>query len=302
MQLKYILTSLLCLVVFFTFSQTDTGSAYHTKFIKVEGNIYMIEGKGGNIGMIYGKDGILLIDDQFEEGVPDLLKEIKKISKEPIKYLVNTHHHGDHTGGNALIAKEGTIIFSHDNVRAHIEETIMLKNDEKVDTDILPVITVSENMTFHFNGETILVIHVHNAHTNGDMMVYFTKSNVLHTGDIFFNEKYPFIDLDSGGSLNGVLNALDQILMIADEDTKIIPGHGKLASLNDVKYSKTMLVHLMKRVTHFVVNLKSEEEIVAMKEITQKYDDKGYGDGFISTDKMIRTIYKEVKTKRSSRN
>jgi glyoxylase-like metal-dependent hydrolase (beta-lactamase superfamily II) len=299
MHLKYFIASLICLLGLFGYSQTDTGKAYNTKFIQVEGNIYMIEGKGGNIGMIYGKDGILLIDGQFEEGVPDLLKDIRKMSKKPIKYLVNTHHHGDHTGGNALIAKEGTIIFSHNNVRDRIDEKIKMSNDEKIDTDILPVITVSENMTFHFNGETIMVYHVHEAHTDGDMMVYFTNSNVLHTGDILFNGKYPFIDLESGGSLAGVLSALDQILMIADEDTKIIPGHGKLASLSDVKYTKAMLVKLMKRVTHFVVNMKTEEEIVAMKDITQTYDEKGYGDGFISTEKMIRTIYKEVVDKRS---
>jgi glyoxylase-like metal-dependent hydrolase (beta-lactamase superfamily II) len=133
------------------------------------------------------------------------------------------------------------------------------------------------------------------------MMVYFTNSNVLHTGDIFFNEKYPFIDLDSGGSLKGVLNALDKILMIADENTKIIPGHGKLASINDVKYTRSMLNYLINRVKHFVVNLKTEDEIVAMKEITKKYDDKGYGDGFISTEKMIRTVYKEVVNSRKNR-
>lgn len=301
MQLKYIFTILMCLTVSLAFSQTDTGKAYQTKFSEVKGNIYMIEGKGGNIGMIYGNDGILLIDDQFEEGVENLLKDIKGISKKPIKYLVNTHHHSDHTGGNALIAKEGAIIFSHNNVRDRIEEEIKSSGDKKIDTDILPVITVSDKMTFHFNGENILVFHVHNAHTDGDMMVYFSKSNVLHTGDILFNGKYPFIDLDSGGSLTGVMDALDQILMIADENTKIIPGHGKLATLNDVRYTKSMLTHLMKRVTHFVVNLKTEEEIVAMKEITQKYDDKGYGDGFISTEKMIRTIYKEVESKRKRR-
>jgi glyoxylase-like metal-dependent hydrolase (beta-lactamase superfamily II) len=301
MQLKYLLLSFLFLVEFVAFSQINSLKSNNSKFLKVESNIYVIEGQGGNIGMIYGNDGILLIDDQFEEGVPSLLKDIKNISKKPIKYLVNTHHHDDHTGGNALIAKEGTIIFSHDNVRNRIEEKIKSSNDKKIDTDILPIITVSDNMTFHFNDEKILVFHVHKAHTDGDMMVYFTNSNVLHTGDIFFNEKYPFIDLDSGGSLKGVLNALDKILMIADENTKIIPGHGKLASINDVKYTRSMLNYLINRVKHFVVNLKTEDEIVAMKEITKKYDDKGYGDGFISTEKMIRTIYKEVVNSRNNR-
>lgn len=301
MQLKYLLLSFLFLLGFTSFSQSFSLKSNNSKFLKVESNIYMIEGQGGNIGMINGNDGILLIDDQFEEGVPSLLKDIKNISKKPIKYLVNTHHHDDHTGGNALIAKEGTIIFSHDNVRNRIEEKIKSSNDKKIDTDILPIITVSDNLTFHFNNENILVFHVHKAHTDGDMMVYFTNSNVLHTGDIFFNEKYPFIDLDSGGSLKGVLNALDKILMIADENTKIIPGHGKLASINDVKYTRSMLNYLINRVKHFVVNLKTEDEIVAMKEITKKYDDKGYGDGFISTEKMIRTVYKEVVNSRKNR-
>ena len=285
------------LVGFLANSQTDTGKAYDTKFIKVEGNIYMIKGKGGNIGMFYGKDGVLLIDDQFEEGVPSLLKEIDNLSKKPIKYLVNTHYHEDHTGGNALIAKEGTIIFSHDNVRGRMEENKRLSNDKKIDKDILPVITVSENMTFYFNGESILVFHVHEAHTDGDMMVYFPKSNVLHTGDILFNGKYPFIDLDSGGSFEGALIALDKIMMIADEDTKIIPGHGDLASLKDVRYTKSMLTFLMKRISHFILNQKTEEEIVAMKDLTQEYDEKGYGNGFISTEKMVRTIYKELASK-----
>ena len=296
MHFKKIITITLCLIGLFSFAQTDSGKKYHTKLINVKGNMNMLQGKGGNIGIIHGKDGIFLIDDQFEEGIPDLLKDLKGLSKKPIKYLVNTHHHGDHIGGNALLAKEGITIFSHKNVRDRIKEK-MTDETEKIDRDILPQITFSEDITFHFNGEDILVFHVHEAHTDGDVMVYFTNSNVLHTGDIFFNGKYPFIDLESGGSLSGVLNALNKILMVADEDTKIIPGHGNIGSINDVKYSRAMLVNIMKRVTHHIVNLKSVEEILQMKEITQKYDDKGYGDGFISTEKMIRTIYKEVEAR-----
>ena len=301
MQLKRIITITLCLIGFFSFAQTDSGKKYHTKLIKVKGNIYMLQGQGGNIGIIHGKDGIFLIDDQFEEGIPDLLKDLKGLSKKPIKYLVNTHHHGDHVGGNALLAKEGVTIFSHKNVRDRIEEK-MKDETEKTDRDILPQITLSDDLTFHFNGEIISVFHVQDAHTDGDVMVYFMNSNVLHTGDIFFNGKYPFIDLESGGSLAGVIEALDKILMIADGDTKIIPGHGNLGTITDVMYTKAMLINIMKRVTHYVINLKSEEEILQMKEITQKYDDKGYGDGFISTEKIIRTVYKEVGERRNNRN
>jgi len=267
--------------------------------IKVKNDIYIVQGKGGNIGLSFGNDGVFIIDDQFAEGVPELLKNIKKISKKPIKYLVNTHHHADHTGGNAQLTNEGATIFSHENTRKRLNE-LRKSSNSKVSAEVLPVITFSEDINFYFNNEEIMVFHVHNAHTDGDAIVYFTSSNVIHTGDTFFNGKYPFIDLESGGSVKGALEALDKILMISDEKTKIIPGHGAVATVTDVKLAKILINYLRNRIQLLYIDGKTVEQVLAMKELTEKYDAQGYGDGYIDTEKMIRTIYKDVEKERSS--
>jgi len=279
--------------------QTETEITNTSVPVKVKNDIYMVQGKGGNIGLSFGNDGVFIIDDQFEEDVPELLKNIKKISKKPIKYLVNTHHHPDHTGGNTLLANEGATIFSHDNTRKRLNEQRKSSTD-KVGSEMLPVITFSENINFYFNNEEIMIFHVHNAHTDGDVIVYFTKNNVIHAGDTFFNGKYPFIDLESGGSVQGSLDALDQILMISDEKTKIIPGHGDIATATDVKLAKMLITYLQNRIKLLYIDGKTLEEVLAMKNLTEKYDAKGYGDGFIDSEKMVRIIFKDVEKERSS--
>lgn len=289
---------ILVVFVFFSFiinsnAQTDTGGAYNIKLSKVSRNVYMLQGKGGNMGLSLGHDGIFMIDDQFEEGIPDILEKIRKINKKPIKYIVNTHHHPDHIGGNVLMANEGATIFSHENARKRIED-LRKNSTKKLDTKILPVITITEDLTFNFNGEKIMVFHVHNAHTDGDVMVYFTNSNVIHTGDAFVNGLYPFIDHESGGSLEGYYNALEKILMVSDEHTKIIPGHGELATIQDVKKSLDMITVIWKRVSHYHTNKKTVEEVIALNDFTQNFDEQGYGDGFITTEKFIRSIYKDI--------
>jgi len=286
---------ILVIIILFSFhfksiSQTDTGEAYNISINKVHGNVYMLEGKGGNIGLSMGNDGVFMIDDQFEEGIPFILKKIKKINKKPIKYLVNTHHHPDHVGGNVLLAKEGVTIFSHENARKHLQD-VRKNESKKVAGNILPIITISKDLTFYFNGEKIMVFHVHNAHTDGDVMVYFTKSNVLHTGDAFVNGLYPYIDLESGGSMEGYYNGLKKILMVINEDTKIIPGHGKLASKQDVQNSINMITAIWKRVGNYYTNKKTIEEILNLNDFTTPYDESGYGDGFINAEKFIRAIY-----------
>lgn len=279
-----IFTSSIC------FSQKENSS----ELIKVANSIYMIKGKGGNIGFCYGKDGVFMIDDQFEKGIEDVISKIKSIHDGPIEYLVNTHHHGDHVGGNTTLAKNGTTIFSHKNVRKRLLNTENATSENKRDYQ-LPIITFSEDMTFYYNEEQIMVFHVHQAHTDGDALVYFSKSNVIHTGDTFFNGKYPYIDLNNGGSVQGVIEALKKVLMIADEDTKIIPGHGNLATIKEIKFAISMLTDLWDKVYKQYKLQKTEDEVVAMKDITAKYDAKNYGkDWFISTEKMIRTIYQDI--------
>ncbi len=282
-----------CAIAFSGFSQTDTGQLNNISLIKVNNEIYMLQSNGGNIGLSFGNDGVLMIDSQFAEGMEDLQKEIRRISKKPIRFLVNTHLHDDHTGGNSTLAKEGTIIFSQENVRTRLEEKIRTSST-KIETDILPIITFTEDITFHYNGEKIFVFHVHNAHTDGDAVIYFTDSNVIHTGDAFVNGLYPFIDSENGGSIKGYLAGLEKIFMVANEDTKIIPGHGKLATKINITETINMLTFLYKRISYFYGNQKTEEQVVAMKDLTAEYDAKGYGKGFITSEKIVRSIYKEV--------
>ncbi|MFK5983003.1 MAG: MBL fold metallo-hydrolase [Flavobacteriaceae bacterium] len=289
---------ILAVFVFFSFNfvstaQTDTGDAYNIKLNKVSRNVYMLQGKGGNMGLSLGHDGIFMIDDQFEEGIPDILKKIRKLNKKPIKYLVNTHHHPDHIGGNILMANEGVTIFSHENARKRIDD-FRKNSSDKIDSKILPIITITEDLTFYFNGEKIMIFHVHNAHTDGDIMVYFTNSNVIHTGDAFVNGLYPFIDHESGGSLEGYYSALEKILMISDEYTKIIPGHGELATTQDVKKSLDMITLIWKRVNHHFINKKTVEEIIELNDFTLDFDEQGFGNGFITTEKFIRIVYKDL--------
>lgn len=160
-----------------------------------------------------------------------------------------------------------------------------------------PVITFSDNMTFHYNDETIMVFHLHNAHTDGDALVYFTESNVLHTGDTFFNGKYPYIDMNSGGTYDGYIDALSKILALTDDETSIIPGHGPVGSKADVKKTYSMMKALKDRVAYYYVQNNSKEEILANKEITKEYDALGYGDGYVSTEKFVSMIYKLTEAK-----
>jgi len=284
----------------FAAAQTDEGRGNNTILVLVQDGIYMIQGKGGNIGLSIGDDGVLMIDDQFAEATEDILKDIGKISKKPIQFLVNTHHHPDHTGGNVNIVKQGGLIVSHENVRDRLSK-IVNASDDKSDTSdprMLATITFKEDLTFHYNNETIFVFHVHKAHTDGDAIVYFTESNVIHAGDVLFQGKYPFIDTDNGGTIQGYIEALGKIAMVADNDTKIIPGHGDIAKKSDLNFSANMLTQLYKWVTFHYVNRKTEAEIINMRDFTKTYDDMGYGDGFISTEKILQTIYNEVKKER----
>jgi cyclase len=296
MRNKILLVSTFIIGGFFTISAQDGGEKNEVKAIKVQKEIYMLQGKGGNIGLSIGNDGVFMIDDQFADVTSEILKDIKKLSKKPVQFLINTHHHGDHTGGNVNMSKEGAIIVSHDNVRKRLSD--MLKNatekSDALDAKMLPTITFEKDMNFHYNGEQIMVFHVHNAHTDGDAVVYFMGSNVIHTGDAMFNGGYPFIDTKNGGTLKGYIEGLEKISLLADDDTKIIPGHGDIATKKDVDYMVNMLNVLYKNVMFQYRNQKTEAEIVNSRDFTKPYDDKGFGNGFINTQKILQTIYNEV--------
>ncbi|OAB80569.1 MBL fold metallo-hydrolase [Cochleicola gelatinilyticus] len=271
-----------------SFSQPIPSEKNEFNLIPITETIFMYQDKGGNIGLSVGDDGVFMIDDQFSEGIPSVMEVIKSISSQPVEFLLNTHHHGDHTGGNTEMAKTGTTIFSQENVRKRLEAS------EKTASEGLPIVTFSEDITFHYNGDKIFIFHVHNAHTDGDAVVYFTKNNVIHTGDVFFNGKYPYIDTNNGGSVSGYIAALKKIAMVGNEDTKIIPGHGDPGTLADVQFSANMLETIKTRIAEAVEIGASEEEVLAMKDLTAEFDAKEYGNGFISTEKIIKVIYNEI--------
>jgi len=256
------------------------------KTIPVSNSVYMLVGQGGNIGVSVGDDGVFVIDDQFAQLTPKILEAIKKLSDKQIQYVVNTHYHGDHTGGNANMKKAGAKIIAHDNVYKRLLEGKA--------TEGLPVITFNDKLSVYMNGEKVLVFHTDNAHTDGDAMLYFTESNVLHTGDNYFHKRYPYIDVNSGGSINGYINAVKRALMVIDENTKIIPGHGDLSNKAEYASFLEMLIKLRANVQAEVDKGKSEVEIVANSAITKEYDDLSYSWNFINSEKIRRAIYKSL--------
>ena len=263
---------------------------------KLSDHVYMLTGAGGNIGVSVGDDGAIVIDDQFAPLTPKIVSAIKTLTDKSIKFLVNTHWHGDHTGGNANMNKQGATIIAHDNVRKRLEETP--NRDETMrPKEALPVITFNDKLSIFINGEKAAIFHVDHAHTDGDALLFFTQSNVLHTGDVYFNGMYPYIDLDSGGSVNGYIDAIKNTLMLINNDTKIIPGHGKLSNKAGYEEFLTMLEALKTNVLNEIANGKTEDEVAANTNITKVYDFVGYSWDFISSEKIRRTFYKSLKEK-----
>jgi glyoxylase-like metal-dependent hydrolase (beta-lactamase superfamily II) len=268
------------------------------KVTKVTDQIYMLEGQGGNIAISVGEDGVFMIDDQFAHLTPKILKAIQGITEKPVEFLINTHWHGDHTGGNENMQKEGAVIVAHENVRKRmsVDQFNKERNTTKkaAPKNALPIVTFTKDISFYFNDESILIFHVHEAHTDGDAMVYFTKSNVLHTGDAYFQGKYPFIDLNSGGSVQGYIAALKKAYLIINDDTKVIPGHRNLSNKAALKPYIEMLEVIQERVLAEIKAGKSELEVTRNTSITKKYDDLGYGDWFISGEVLRKTFYRSL--------
>ncbi|OIQ29425.1 MAG: MBL fold metallo-hydrolase [Bacteroidetes bacterium MedPE-SWsnd-G2] len=260
---------------------------------KVSEHVFMLQGAGGNIGVFVGQKGVFVIDDQFGALTPKIEAKIKTLSTLPLTYLVNTHFHGDHTGGNENMAKLGAQIIAHENVRSRLENTPK-RDGTMAPTAALPIITFSERLNLFMDNEKIAVFHVDNAHTDGDAILYFTTSNVLHTGDTFFKEKYPYIDLKSGGTVKGYIDAVKKGLILIDENTKIIPGHGSLANKADYELFLKMLLELKTKVETAIANGSNEEHVAQDTTITANYDKLGYGSGFINSERIRRTFYKSL--------
>ena len=259
--------------------------------------VYMLTGSGGNIGVCVGEDGVFVIDSQFAPLSEKIMKSIAQISNDgQIKYLINTHWHGDHTGGNENFNKKGAVIVAHENVRTRLSKDQLLKAFSQTvpasERGAWPTITFKNDISLHANGEDIMIFHVHNAHTDGDAIVYFPKSNVLHMGDTFFKDRYPYIDLASGGSTNGIIDAANKGLMLVDDSTKIIPGHGSQANKQDLKNYRDMLVTVRDRVKAAIKEGKTLEQIKAAK-LNKDYD-ATHSSKFITADKIVDIIYTDL--------
>ncbi len=263
------------------------------KTISVAPGVHMLMGAGGNIGVSSGEDGVFLIDDQYAPLTKKILAAVKKISDKPIRFLLNTHWHFDHTGGNENLGNAGITIVAHDNVRKTMSVDQMLKAfNMKVPASAkaaLPVITFNDTATFHMNGETILVRHLAPAHTDGDSFVHFKTANVIHTGDIYFNGLYPFIDIDHGGSIDGMIKAAGAILDVAGPNTKIIPGHGPLSDKAQLAAYRNMLIKVRDRLRVAVKNNRTLEQVIAAKP-TKDLDAK-WGKGFLKPAFFVKIVY-----------
>jgi cyclase len=261
--------------------------------IAVADNIYMLTGKGGNIGLFLGKDGTFIVDDQFAPLTDKILAAIKSVGGDTPRFLINTHFHGDHTGGNENLGKSGTLIVSHDNVRRRLVNGSFIEifgmNAPPANKAALPVITFSKDMHFHINDEAVRPIHVASAHTDGDSFIHFKKANVVHAGDVFFNGFYPFIDIDNGGSVRGTIEAVDVILSITDSNSKIIPGHGPLGDRAQLQAYRDMLDTVYTRLLKLKNDGVSVEDAIAQNPLEDL--EATWGGGFFKGEKWISIIY-----------
>lgn len=264
--------------------------------VPVAGTVFMLTGQGGNIGLFIGPDGTFLIDDQFAPLTERILAAIKAAGGTQPKFLINTHYHGDHTGGNENLGRSGSLIFSHDNVRERLVSGSSLAafkmQSPPAAPEGLPVVTFGDDLSFHLNGETVHAIHVPHAHTDGDSIIHFQAANVIHAGDIFFNGFYPFIDVDHGGSLKGMIQAVERILVLADDQTKIIPGHGPLADKAQLTQYRQMLEVAYERLKTLRATGKTVAEAVAAKPLADL--EPTWGGGLFSGDRWIELIYAGV--------
>ena len=293
---------------FVLFFATLLGGAAHAQqdFSKVEvkaekagDGVWMLTGAGGNLGVSAGEDGVFLIDDQYAPLTEKILAAVRTISARPIRFLINTHVHGDHTGGNENLGKAGVLIVAHENVRKRMsveQFSAFFKSATPASPKAaLPVVTFTEAVTFHLNGDEIEAFHVPPAHTDGDTVIRFRKANVIHTGDIFFNGLYPFIDLESGGSVEGVVAAADRILALCDAKTRLIPGHGPAAASAELKAYRDIVAGSYAAVRALAAAGKTRDEAIAAKP-TAAWDEK-WGKSFIKPEAWVSILWTDADAK-----
>ena len=291
----------LLLIVSLLFAATASAQTDFTKVqmkaTKVAGNVWMLEGAGGNIGVSVGDDGLLIVDDQFAPLADKIRAALKGIADKKLHFILNTHWHGDHTGGNVVFGPEATII-AHDNVRKRLateqKSTVFNTTTPPSPKEALPVITFDQTLTVHFNGEDIRAIHYPKGHTDGDSVIFFSASNVVHLGDDFFAGRFPFVDLESGGSVEGLVKNIGELITKIPADAKLIPGHGTISTLDDLKSYHRMLQQTTEIVRGKISAGKTLDQI---KSEGLPAEWAPWGTGFIKTDRWVETIYKSLTAK-----
>jgi glyoxylase-like metal-dependent hydrolase (beta-lactamase superfamily II) len=258
--------------------------------------IAVLFGAGGNIGLSYGEDGNVIVDDQYAPLTPKILAAIKALDPDPVRFVINTHWHFDHTGGNENFGKAGSVIVAHDNVRVRMAAGQLMRAFNQhvppAPKEALPVVTFGNDASLHLNGDTLHLIHVVNAHTDGDSLVHWQKANVLHMGDTFFHKvTFPFIDLESGGSIDGAIAAVDKGLGIANDATRIIPGHGPMATRAEMVAYRAMLADIRAKVAAGIKAKRTLEQIQASAPAAAY----GMTDGFVKPDRFVETVYNSLK-------
>jgi len=289
------LALLLSLLSLPAFAQQDF-SKVEIRTEKLSDTVYMLVGAGGNLGLSVGDDAVFLVDDQFAPLTPKIEAAIAKITPKAVKFVLNTHWHGDHTGGNENLGKAGALIVAHENVRKRMSvENFIEFLGMKTEPDpriALPVVTFTTDVTFHLNGDEIFAQHAPRAHTDGDAIVQFRKSDVVHMGDIMFNKLYPFIDTSTGGTVEGVIAAADRTLKEVGDSTRIIPGHGPLANRADLQAYRDMLATISGRIRDQMRAKRTLEQVQAAKP-TAEFD-AVWGKGFLKPDKFVEMLYKNM--------
>jgi cyclase len=281
----------------FTAARAQDFSKVEIKSTRVGGNVYMLEGAGGNIGVSVGADGILIVDDQFAPLADKIKAALKTLGEGKLKFVLNTHWHGDHTGSNAVFGREVPII-AHDNVRKRLstdqKSEFFKETTPASPKEALPVITFDQSLSVHFNGEEIRVIHFPHGHTDGDSVIFFSGSNVVHLGDDFFAGRFPFVDLESGGSVEGLTKNIAEIIPKLPADVKLIPGHGPISSVDDLKRYHRMLVETTELVRKQKAGGKTLDQI---KKEGLPAEWTIWGSGFIKTDMWLEIVFRSLSAK-----
>ena len=294
-QIKLIPILLFCLFLGSTgaYCAPQDFAGVQIQTVKVADNVFMLTGGGGNICVSAGKDRVFMIDASYAPLTDKIKAAIETFSDKPVQFILNTHWHQDHTGGNENFAKSGAILVAQENVRKRLGAAqyiqFLKKTISPLPASALPIITFNEHVTFHLNGDEIYIFHIEKVHTDGDAIVHFRNSNVIHMGDIYFNGMYPFIDLSAGGSINGMIAAVEQVLTLCNDKTRIIPGHGPLSDRTGLEAYRKMLVSVRDRINREIKAGKNLDSVIASRP-TLDFD-PAWGNGFLKAEQFVRIVY-----------